>query len=217
MDIFRGEKRGSNMIPVAKQPEPKSFNEKVRLHGQLFLKNNPSPKSTQFPRYWSEIKGNLYRQYKNICAYTGEWFPEPSVSVDHFLPKSKEPQLAYEWDNYRLTTKVMNITKGDNTGIVDPFYVQFGWFIMDFPSCLIKSSGNLNEHDRKKVDDSINILKLNSDKQTVNRYDIISCYISDDITFDSFKEKYPYIAYELERQGLHETIAERFRPWKQDK
>jgi hypothetical protein len=204
------------MIPVAKQREPESFNEKVRLPGQLFLKNNPSPKSAQFPRYWSKIKGSLYQQYKNICAYTGEWLPEPSVSVDHFIPKSIEPRLAYEWDNYRLTTDKMNNIKGSTTGIADPFEVQFGWFVMILPGCIINSCKSLNELDIKKVDNTISALKLNSDERIEKRYSIITDYVNEGITFDFLKEKYPYIAYELERQGLREKVGDLFISRKQE-
>ncbi|MDR1179769.1 MAG: hypothetical protein LBK44_04625 [Spirochaetales bacterium] len=205
------------MIPVAKQPEPEVFNEKVRMPGQLFLKNNPSPKSIQFRHhnYWRHIKENLYQQYKNICAYTGEWFPEPSSSVDHFIPKSIEPQLAYEWDNYRLTTDIMNSIKGDKTDIADPFEVQFGWFVIILPGCSITPCKNLNELDRKKIDNTITALQLNSYGRITSRYNIISAYINEDITFDFLKEKYPYIAYELERQGSREEVADLFKPWDQ--
>jgi hypothetical protein len=204
------------MIPVVKQREPEDFNKKVRMPGQVFLKNNPSPNSVQFQRhnYWKHIREDLYQQYKNICAYTGEWFPWPSASVDHFVPKSIEPQLAYEWDNYRLTTKNMNNIKADKIGIIDPFEVQFGWFVMIFPACAVKSCNNLNERDKKKINDTICILELNSSERIEKRYGIISNYISKDISFDSLRKNYPYIAYELERQGLREKITDLFKPLK---
>ena len=208
------------MIPVIKQQEPTDFNEKVRKRGQLFLKNNPLPNSRQFQchNYWTHIKGTLYQLYKNICAYTGEWFPETSASVDHFIPKSKEPQLAYEWNNYRLTTDKMNNHKGDSMDIVDPFEVQFGWFVLVFPICAVKPGKNLTKLDCQKVDRTINVLGLNSDERMQIRYNIIQSYIDDaNISYDSFGKKYPYIAYELKRQGLaeREKISDRFKPLRQ--
>jgi hypothetical protein len=163
------------------------------------------------------MKGDLYRLYENICAYTGEWLPEPSASVDHFIPTSEEPERAYEWDNYRLTTDKMNNNKGEKTGIVDPFEVQFGWFVLVFPICAIKPGANLTKLDRQKVDKTISVLKLNSGERNEIRYNIIRSYIDDsDISFDSFSKKYPYIACELERQGLQERerIADYFKPLK---
>jgi hypothetical protein len=201
------------MIPVAKQQEPEYFNEKVRMPGQRFLKNIPSPTSRQFQRhnYWKHIKDDLYNLYRNICAYTGEWLPATSTSVDHFIPKSKESQLAYEWDNYRLTTGIMNNNKGEAIGLIDPFDVQTGWFVLVLPGCDIKPCTTLDEIDSKKVDHTINVLKLNSSERTNKRYCIIQDYINNYITFDFLKRNYPYIACELERQGVRENISDYFK------
>ncbi|MDR1467896.1 MAG: hypothetical protein LBT00_01235 [Spirochaetaceae bacterium] len=201
------------MIPVVKQEEPKDFNKKVRIPGQRFLQTDPSPSSRQLQRhnYWRYIKEDLYNLYANICAYTGEWIPVTSASVDHFIPKSKEPQLAYEWDNYRLTTGIMNNNKGEQTDIIDPFDVHTGWFVLVLPSCDIKPCTTLDEIDSKRVDRTINILKLNSYDRTNKRYGIIQAYIRNDITFDLLQRKYPYIAFELERQGVRETISDYFK------
>jgi hypothetical protein len=202
------------MIPVVKQKEPKDFNEKVRAPGQRLLKTVPLPNSKQLQRhnYWKRIKDDLYNLYANICAYTGEWIPATSASVDHFIPKAKEPQLAYEWDNYRLTTGVMNNNKGDQTDIIDPFDVQAGWFVLVLPGCYIKPSATLGKSDSEKVDRTINILELNSSERANKRYCIIQEYIDNDIPFEFLKVKYPYIAYELERQGARQNISDYFKP-----
>lgn len=42
-----------------------------------------------------------------------------------FYPKSSYQEKAYEWDNYRLTTQVMNGYKGDKI-VLDPFEIQNG-------------------------------------------------------------------------------------------
>jgi hypothetical protein len=201
------------MIPVIKQQEPADFNEKVRIPGQRFLQKNPSPNARQFQRhnYWSHITKDLYRLYQKICAYTGEWFPETSVSVDHFIPKSQGHQLAYEWDNYRLTTGKMNNDKGDKICPIDPFNVQTGWFVLFFPSCFIKPCEELNEINKKRVFDTIGVLRLNSTERTEKRYDIIQDYINNRISFDFLKTYYPYISYELERQGLRENVGDYFK------
>jgi hypothetical protein len=210
MDIFCGKKWSTNMIPVAKQQEPKCFNERVRIPGQQFLNNNPHPKSKEFPNYWTNIKEDLYRLYKSICAYTGEWFPVTSASVDHFIPKSIEPQLTYEWDNYRLTTDEMNNVKGDKMNLIDPFEVKIGWFVLIFPGCWISPCITLNKDDNRRVQRTIDILKLNSSEQSDKRYNIIQKYIYRHVTFDFLREKYPYIASEIERQGVRENLNDYF-------
>jgi hypothetical protein len=214
MDIFCREEWGQNMIPIVKQKEPKDFNEKVRVPGQKFLKTVPSPTSKQLQRhnYWTYIKNDLCDLYANICAYTGEWIISDSASVDHFIPKVKEPQLAYEWDNYRLTTGAMNNNKSDQTDIIDPFDVQAGWFVLVLPGCYIKPSATLGESDSKKVDRTINILKLNSSERANKRYCIIKEYIDNNIPFEFLKVKYPYIAYELERQDAWQNTSDYFKP-----
>lgn len=201
------------MIPVKKQQEPECFDQKVRIPGQNFLKRNPCPNSRQFQRhnYWTYIKQDLYELYQNVCAYTGEWFPVTSVSVDHFIPKSIEPQSAYEWANYRLTTDNMNSVKGNNTGLIDPFEVKTGWFVLGFPDCYIKPCMMLNENDRKKVQNTIAILKLNASERTNKRYSIIQDYIENNITFDFLRKRYPYIACEIERQGVRGNIDDYFK------
>jgi hypothetical protein len=196
------------MIPVIRQKEPCDFNEKVRIPGRKFLKCYPSPNSKQLQRhnYWTHIKDDLYRLYQNICAYTGEWFPVTSASVDHFIPKSIEPQLAYEWNNYRLTTDKINNIKSNSIGIIDPFEVKTGWFVLDFPSCYIRPLETLDKNNNEKVQNTINILKLNSYERANKRYDIIYDYIKSNISFDFLKKNYPYIACEIERQGLREDL-----------
>jgi hypothetical protein len=213
MDILCREKWGQNMIQVVKQQEPEGFNDKVRVPGQRFLKTVPKPNSRQLQlhNYWKRVKNDLYSLYANICAYTGEWIPVTSASVDYFIPKSKKPQLAYEWDNYRLTTGAMNNNKGDQTDIIDPFDVQAGWFVLVFPGCDIKPSAALGEEDSKKVVSTIKILKLNSSDRVYNRWCIIQEYINNN-DFNFLKRRYPYIAYELERQGARQNISDYFKP-----
>jgi hypothetical protein len=216
MGVFCGKKRGSNMIPVTKQKEPENFNEKVRIPGANFLRGNPSPNSRQlqYHNYWRHIKSDLYQLYRNVCAYTGEWIPETSVSVDHFIPKTKAPQLAYEWDNYRLTTGQINHNKADKIGLIDPFEVQAGWFVLDIPGCYIKPSKTLNKIDANKVNYTIDALSLNSDELTEKRHNTIQDYVNKGISFDFLKKRYLYIAYELERQGLRDSVSDYFKTLK---
>jgi hypothetical protein len=204
------------MIPVKKQNEPENFNSDVRIKGLRFLSGNPHPTSKEFGKhnYWKYINAELYRLYKGICAYTGEWFSssQSNISVDHFIPKTISPRRAYEWDNYRLTTQKINNNKGDIIGLIDPFEVRFGWFILDFPSCLIKPNNDLSATEYEKVKFTIKVLRLNSDDEIVqNRCNIIIYFINGDITFKFLKDKYPYIAYELERQDLIDNIRDYFR------
>jgi hypothetical protein len=173
MGIFRRESWGENMIPVAMQPEPASFNTRVRTPGNVFLATCPNPNHKDWGRntYWQRAADDLYRLYGGICAYTGEWFSRTSTScsVDHFMPKSVVPHLAYEWNNLRLTTQKANNYKADYVGIADPFQIASGWFALDLPSCLVKPGSGLSTADYTTVEKTIKILKLNDDDEYVQR------------------------------------------------
>jgi uncharacterized protein (TIGR02646 family) len=203
MGIFCRKEWVEKMIPITKQKEPQSFDSDVRIPGMRYLQINPKPTSREFSKhdYWRKINPDLYRLYNGICAYTGMWFADTSASVDHFFPKSKNPELAYEWSNYRLTTQRMNSTKSDEINLIDPFDVEFGWFILDLNTFLIKPNETLGEAERDKITQTILVLRLNYDDDRVEyRREIIQGYVDGVYDFDFLKEKYPYIAYEIGRQ-----------------
>ncbi len=199
------------MIHVDLQPEPADFDVRVRQPGHAFLSRFPAPSSSQWSKnnYWSRCSLQLYQAYGGVCAYSGEWFSRTTtaVSVDHFYPKSTHQEKAYEWDNYRLTTQVMNGYKGDKI-ILDPFEIQDGDFILDFPSCLVKPRSNMSPVEKSKARATIQILHLNDEEQADRRCEIIMEYISGNISRRFLEAKYPFIAEELGRQGLYEGIKE---------
>ena len=204
------------MIPVPRQPEPNDFDRLVRKPGMEFLRTTPIPsnKDWKHNRYWKDASAELYTAYKGICSYSGEWISRPG-SVDHFIPKRRNPKLAYEWDNYRLSSPKLNNYKGDKEGIADPFVIRSGWFTLDFPSCLIKPGIGLSSAEKRLVQYTIDVLKLNDDDDLVqNRCNILVYYALDDVSFKYLRDHYPFIAAELERQGIVITVKEMFRPRK---
>lgn len=195
------------MINVKKAKEPDTFCRLVRTPGNRFLQNCPNPTSGEWKKHseWKKIASELYNVYDGICAYTGEWFSNGLTypSVDHFLPKSKYPKLAYEWNNYRLTTPRINEHKGDKTNILDPFKVNNGWFVLDIPSCLILPSNTVNQKIKQSIQNTIIGLKLNADDNLVQgRLNILILYAMCNISFEFLKRRYPFIAHELSRQNL---------------
>jgi hypothetical protein len=199
------------MIHVNKQPEPESFDERVRQPGNEFLTNCPQPNSKQWSKYnyWNRISSELYQSYGGICAYSGQWFSKTTsqVSVDHFYPKSLYPEQAYEWDNYRLTTQTMNGYKGDKI-VMDPFEIQDGDLTIDFPSCLVKPRKDMTPAEKSKAKMTIQILHLNDEEQADQRCGVVLEYINGDISVRHLEAKYPFIAEELKRQNLFEKIKE---------
>lgn len=204
------------MIPVTIKPEPVSFDVNVRQPGSRFIARCPNSTNKDWPKhsYWKHASDDLYRSYGGICAYTGEWFSRTatSVSVDHFIPKSTSPNLAYEWSNYRLTTQKANNNKANHLGIADPFTISSGWFVLALPSCLIVPGESLSPSEHAMVQRTIDVLKLNDDDEYVQgRCNIIIYYIKGDITLNYMWDRYPFIAHELTRQNMLDDVKKMFK------
>ncbi|MBO1066389.1 MULTISPECIES: hypothetical protein [Nostocales] len=200
------------MIPIKPQPEPDDFDEKVRKPGLAFLSKFPNPTNKDYENknatYWRESLNDLYKSYNKICAYSAQWIsrPEGNPTVDHFLPKSAKPELAYEWHNFRLACLTLNHKKGTKLDVIDPFELPVNSFILDFPSLIIKPNPELLYPLKERVISTINRLELNDyDKCIDGRLEWLKTYYEDNSSFDSLKRKAPFIAYELERQGLVEV------------
>jgi len=126
--------------------------------------------------------------------------------VDHFIPKSEEPKLAYEWDNFRLACLKLNARKGKSLDVIDPFALPPDSFILDFPSLLIKPHPHLLEPLKARVIKTIDQLQLNQDDKCVEgRLEWLKPYCEEEHTFQHLQKKAPFIAYELKRQGLVEV------------
>lgn len=199
------------MIPIKPQPEPDDFDQKVRKPGLAFLSKFPNPTNRDYENkkatYWRKSLRDLYDACNHICAYSAQWIPYDtgSPAVDHFIPKTVNPELAYEWDNFRLICSKMNSIKGTKTEIIDPFFLPADSFIINFPSMLIKPNPNLLEPLKSRVVYTIKELKLNEEMWQLGRSYKLIDYCKKQYSFDHLKEKYPFIAYELERQGLVEV------------
>ncbi len=195
------------MISVQLQPEPPDFEAKVRQPGKEFLRKHP--KAKKLDSYWREIIPDLWRAYSGVCAYSCHWFPPlGGESVDHFIPKSEKPHLAYEWSNYRLATQKLNNRKGAATDIVDPFTINGDWFLLVFPAMLVKPNSSLADTAKRKVQNTINILKLNDEAIVNLRLSYVLEYCDGDITLKGLQKKAPFIARELIRQSLTETVRD---------
>jgi uncharacterized protein (TIGR02646 family) len=201
------------LIPVKKQPEPTDFEDKVVRKGRIFLNQNPRPNSWKNRTYWTEILPELRNAYRGICAYCCHYIPgEQNATVDHFIPKSIAPHKAYEWDNYRLATSKMNSKKGSFTDVVDPFEITEGAFWLLFPTMMIKPNPDLPKDQKDQVWNTINRLRLNDDRLLVqSRLEWVLDYCDEWITFQYLKEHVPFIAYEIERQNLHDKLPVMFR------
>ncbi len=205
------------MIHVQPQPEPSDFDAKVRQPGTKFLSQHPQPSAQRWKShcYWRKILPDLYEAYRCICAYSCHWIPSDTGgrSVEHFLSKAKRPEHAYEWSNYRLVCGTLNGRKGDHEDVLDAFKVENGWFILDFPSLLVRPSADLDAQTWQRVQATIERLGLNDEGTCLNnRFNWIDPYCRAEITFGFLKKHAPFIAMELERQNLIATVREMMGP-----
>ena len=197
------------MIPVQPRPEYPGFDADVRQPGQAFLAANRRPSSRDFPDYWSRAKLELHRAYER-CAYSSLRFIGNGGTVDHYLPKGLYPQFAYEWSNYRLARWKLNNRKGGSLDVADPFLVQNGWFVLKCPSCLVVAGENLHQNTTRQVQESIDILDLNSLDLVDERSEWLVDVAKGTTSLTHLERYYPFLAYEVRRQGIEEELATLF-------
>lgn len=205
------------MIQVLERPEPLEFDAEVRTPGSEFLAKTPKPTRKQFNShdYWRRILPQLYQSYDKICAFSCHWIPPDTGfrTVEHFKSKMKNPGDAYEWKNYRLVAGALNGRKGEHTDVLDPFKIEDGWFVINFPSMLVEPSDELSPKRRGQVEATISRLKLNDDGSCVSaRLTWIQEYCNildggdEQHAYDFLMRYAPFVGKELERQGLRGRI-----------
>lgn len=188
------------MIPVQAQPEPPRFDAEVRQRGLRVLTDRPDA----LPPYWRACLGDLHAAYRGICAYVCIYL-EPVVagrSVDHFIAKSADKTLAYEWSNYRLACAKMNSRKRDFTDVLDPFEVDERWFVLEFEFLQILPSPQLDANQRVQVEETIARLKLDDAECRRARSAYYEAYIEREISFAYLERRCPFVAVEMKYQGL---------------
>ena len=190
------------MIHVTPIDEPPDFDERVRQPGLQALARGDNP----LPDYWRRCLDDLYQLYEGICAYACVYIPKVTGgrSVEHFAPKSKHRNDAYEWQNYRLVCSVMNSRKREFEDVLDPFEVEDGWFRLQLTTMKVLPNTTLPQDIKNAIADTIRRLKLNQSDCIEARSNYYVEYISgeDPLPFRLLKRWSPFVAMEVERQGL---------------
>ena len=198
------------MIPVAPQPEPADFDEKVRRKGHAWLAGRglaltgPAPTGVSLPTHWRACIGDLHQAYRGICAYVCV-FIEPvtgSTTVEHFIAKSDQVEHAYEWKNYRLACGKMNGRKSDYSDVLDPFELEPQTFHLNLASGEIFPNPKLPPGATEKAADTIRRLHLDDGECRKMRMDWLNECLTGGITPEYFARKCPFVHQEVERQGL---------------
>lgn len=191
------------MIPVVKAPEPKDFDKKVRKRGNNFLARNPTALSKDFPPYWQKIQKDLWDAYSGVCAYLAIYyrFGTGASSVDHFVPKSQDRNLTYEWDNYRLSCLKLNRDKNAKN-ILDPFKLHQNSFFINFLDGSVYPNPNEDPAYQKDCQNTIDALDLNNQNHCDMRIEHYTYYKNKDFTLSFLKKKSPFVYCEIIRQNL---------------
>lgn len=177
---------------VEPQPELRDFDMRVRQPGLA----NPSEE------YWRRCHDDLYKAYNGYCAYLAVKIPRSpettdvgGSSVDHFLPKSLYPDLIFEWSNYRLSSCIINRTKKDKIGILDPFCIKGNWFFVDIITGELFSNPGISSDLQKKVNHTIHELGLNKKIFCNYRINLLN-------NTDVLKEESPFLYEESARLNI---------------
>ena len=192
------------MMPVKFQPEPGDFEVRVRSVGANFLKKTLYPVNFKNHEHWTLAIPDMMRLYNENCAYSGLrlWTKSQEATIDHFLPKAKNPHLAYEWSNFRLCNRRINGWKGEAT-VVDPFEIRPDWFCLDFDNMHVKIQDHVEINLKTELEKSIAILRLN-DKDFVDyRWEWYAQYLNQNASIALLNKFASFVAYELKRQRIH--------------
>lgn len=194
------------MIHVELQPEPVDFDETVRRPGLAELVSGKTPDQVWKQGLWRHALPDLWRAYGGVCAYLVIYIPRAvgSRSVDHFLPKSKHPKLAFEWSNFRLVCSLMNSRKGTFEDVLDPFQVEDGWFILELSSLEVLPAPDLAPDLQSRVVATIERLRLNDAECRQARAEHYDQYFDPEVevTWAGLCKFNPFLARELLRQGI---------------
>jgi hypothetical protein len=137
---------------------------------------------------------------------------QDNTSIDHFIPKSHDPQLGYIWSNFRLCRTRLNHRKKSFFDVADPVNITDDWFILDFTSFLIKPNKTKPRFVVVRAHETIKRFELNVDRDyVVERMSAVGLYTLGRITIHQLRTKYPFIAKEMVAQNFDTTFRANLR------
>lgn len=135
---------------------------------------------------WRDFRADLSRTFFSLCAYCEEI---DRGEVDHFRPKSKFPELVYEWSNWVFSCHFCNMSKLEKwppRGYVNPCAKSRSarpenFFDFDTRTGEIEPRPGLSPERRRKAMAMIDELRLNElhhRQKRLGRIAIISTILS---------------------------------------
>ena len=146
---------------------------------------------------WRDFQNEVKRPFFCLCAYCEELC---QGEIDHFRPKSKFPDLVYDWSNWLLACHDCNQTKGakwPSEGYVDPCEESSQdrperYFGIDALTGEMIPKNSLSQDCRDKAKRMIDDLGLNRWHHLQKRLDwlrLISSALADDPETETSDEK----------------------------
>jgi hypothetical protein len=187
------------MIPCQRVPEPKSFKAKAKLPGQAWLKANPS--AARPKPLWGQFTPQLALGFQGLCGYAAMFDPTGGT-VDHFISFKSRPDLAYEWDNYRLASGPLNASKQNaDAAVLDPYEVREGWFEIILPSLQLRATPLVPAALREKAEFTLTRLQLRDGERVIRwRQAWYAMYQSGRLNIDGLRQVAPLIADAVVRE-----------------
>ena len=111
----------------------------VKLHGS-YKNIPPKEKDKLVSKYrLKSVKNELKRTSYKKCAYC-ESKPEETghIAIEHFIPKSQDPKVTFQWVNFLPSCSICNENKSDHDVLKDPIINPYD---ID-PNTIIKFSAN---------------------------------------------------------------------------
>lgn len=206
---FSGKAEGLVVIPIAPQPEPQDFAKLVRAPGLKWIAksglnpNQPVPSGTEIPSYWTKCLPALREVYGGICAYVSVYVPKVvgAPSVEHFVPKSRHLNQAYDWSNYRFVCAKMNSRKRDFEDVLDPFALEPESFELNLGDGSVAPHPRLGGLKCQQVMATIARLDLDDLECRELRLEFIQAFRTNQITAGYLKLQAPFVWFEMQRQG----------------
>ena len=199
------------MIPVTPQPEPvPKFDQQVRQPGKQWITkenldpDNPLPPGRELQPYWRACLDDLHTAYEGVCAYLCVFIERVAggVSADHFVPKSRQLRLAYEWSNYRLACLRMNARKRNFEDVLDPFSVPPDTFRLELVTGRIYVNPALSGKTRKAAEETLTRLGLDDPGCREMRTRYYQDYRQGDMSADFLRRHSPFVWLEACRQEV---------------
>lgn len=185
------------MIHFDRPPEPADFDTKVRIPGKEWLSRNHGKTPKDF---WTTCKAELAEGFSYLCGYCAMFVPVKDSQVEHYRSKSKYPEEAYDWDNYRYASPKINQWKSDSDEILDPFEVEDGWFEVQLSSLQLIRTRLLPTDKNSLAKSTLDRLRLGTGEDLIKeRRAYYREFLEGDCTLGSLSGKAPLIGRAVEK------------------